>query len=71
MDWDGAERSRIRIERWEAGIADGNPVSGSPSTPPLTSRRVDGRKMVQEHLQAFEQALFEAGQKTQAIMAAS
>lgn len=70
-DWDGAERSRVRIERWEAGIADGDPLSGSPSTPPRTSRRVDGRKMVQEHLQAFERALIEAGQKTQAIMAAS
>ena len=71
-DWDGAERSRVRIERWEAGIGDSDLASGSsPSTPPRTSRRVDGRKMVQEHLQAFEQALAEAGQKTQAIMAAS
>jgi hypothetical protein len=70
-DWDGAERSRVRIERWEAGIADSDPVSGSPSTPPRTSRRVDGRNMVQEHLQAFERALVEAGQKTQAIIAAS
>jgi hypothetical protein len=70
-DWDGAERSRVRIERWEAGIADSDTVSGSPSTLPRTSRRVDGRKMVQEHLQAFELALAEAGQKTQAIMAVS
>jgi hypothetical protein len=70
-DWDGAERSRVRIERWEAGIVDADPVYGSPSTPPRLSRRVDGRKLVQEHLQAFERALVEAGQKTQAIMAAS
>lgn len=70
-DWDGAERSRVRIERWEAGITDSDTVSGSPSTLPRTSRRVDGRKMVQEHLQAFELALVEAGQKTQAIIAAS
>lgn len=70
-DWDGAERSRVRIERWEAGILDSDPVSGNPSTPPRTSRRVDGRKLVKEHLQAFELALAEAGQKTQAIMAAS
>lgn len=70
-DWDGAERSRVRIERWEAGVADADPVYGNPSTPPRLSRRVDGRKLVQEHLQAFERALAEAGQKTQAIMAAS
>jgi hypothetical protein len=70
-DWDGAERSRVRIERWEAGVADGDPVSGSPSTPPRTPRRVDGRTMVREQLLAFELALTEAGQKTQAIMAAS
>jgi hypothetical protein len=70
-DWDGAERSRVRIERWEAGVVDGDPVGGSPSALLRTSRRVDGRKMVQEHLQAFERALSEAGQKTQAIMALS
>jgi len=70
-DWDGAERSRVRIERWEAGIVDGDRISGDPLTPPRSSRRVDGRKMVEEHLQAFERALIEAGQKTQAIMAVS
>jgi hypothetical protein len=69
MDWDGAERSRVRIERWEAGIVENDLISGSPSTPPRTSRRVDGRKLVQEHLQAFELALTEAGQRTQVIMA--
>lgn len=70
-DWDGAERSRIRIERWEAGIVDADPISGSPSRSTRVPRRIDGRKLVQEHLQAFERALAEAGQKTQAIMAAS
>lgn len=68
-DWDGAERSRVRIERWEAGMADGDVFDGTPSTPSRT--RVDGRKLVQEHLQAFENALTEAGRQTQAIMAAS
>ncbi|KAI0664292.1 hypothetical protein C8Q70DRAFT_1041949 [Cubamyces menziesii] len=67
-EWDSAERSRLRIERWEAGLdLDGTPAG---STPPRVSRRVDGRKIVQEHLKAFEQALAEANIKTQAIMAA-
>lgn len=70
-DWDGAERSRVRIEKWEAGIPEGDFAGGSLLTPTRASRRVDGRKLVQEHLLAFELALVEAGQKTQAIMAAS
>ncbi|KAH9976080.1 hypothetical protein BJV74DRAFT_781880 [Russula compacta] len=55
-DWDSAERSRARIELWEAG---GN-VEGA--------RRVDGRAVVAEHLREFERVLFEANVKTQAIM---
>ncbi|KAI0258929.1 hypothetical protein BC834DRAFT_908971 [Gloeopeniophorella convolvens] len=57
-DWDSAERSRVRIERWEAGGAAG-------------ARRVDGRAVVAEHLREFERVLSEANTKTQAIMAAS
>ena len=69
-EWDSAERSRLRIEKWEAGIVDGDtPVSGATS-PPRVQRRIDGRKIVQEHLQAFEKVLAEAHLKTQAIMAA-
>ncbi|KAJ6582073.1 hypothetical protein B0H19DRAFT_1019112 [Mycena capillaripes] len=60
-EWEGAERSRGRIERWEAG-GDGD------STMP---KRVDGRAVVKEHLHAFETALAEAAVKTKAIMAAS
>jgi hypothetical protein len=56
-DLDGAERSRLRIERWEA---DGD-VEGV--------RRVDGRDVVAEHLREFERVLFEANAKAQAIMA--
>ncbi|KAI0372604.1 hypothetical protein BV20DRAFT_963630 [Pilatotrama ljubarskyi] len=67
-EWDSAERSRLRIERWDAGLDVETTPAGS--TPPRASRRVDGRKIVQEHLQAFEQALAEANIKTQAIMAA-
>lgn len=54
-DWDSAERSRARIERWE--------VEGA--------LRVDGRAFVAEHLREFERVLFEANVKTQAIMAPS
>ncbi|PPQ91456.1 hypothetical protein CVT25_013713 [Psilocybe cyanescens] len=71
-DWDSAERSRLRIEKWEAGIVDGEGAEDSPS-PASPSRsavkRVDGRKFVEEHLRAFELALAEAAVKTQAIMA--
>ena len=56
-DLDSAERSRLRIERWEA---DGD-VEGAP--------RVDGRDFVAEHLREFERVLFEANAKAQAIMA--
>jgi len=56
-DWDSAERSRTRIERWEKGGDDEG------------ERRVDGRAVVAEHLREFERVLFEANVKTQAIMA--
>ncbi|KAJ3521012.1 hypothetical protein NMY22_g12496 [Coprinellus aureogranulatus] len=73
-EWESAERSRARIERWEAGIvepADGSEPSSVPPTPTKmqTMRRVDGRKIVAEQLQAFERALADAAIKTQAIMA--
>jgi len=75
-DWDSAERSRIKIERWEAGISDGaDTPDGDASSAFLSSpssggqKRTDGRRIVQEHLQAFEVALADAGMKTQAIMA--
>jgi len=69
-DWDSAERSRVKIERWEAGLPDIDTVNGVPPVQ-MRIRREDGRQMVAEHLAAFEQALTEAGRKTQAIMAAS
>lgn len=51
-EWEGAERSRGRIERWEQEGAN------------LNCRRV-----AEEHMIAFQQAIDEAGVKTQAIMA--
>lgn len=73
-EWESAERSRAKIERWEAGIvesADGSEPSSVPPTPTRmqTMRRVDGRKIVAEQLLAFERALADAALKTQAIMA--
>jgi type VI protein secretion system component VasF len=60
----------MKIERWEAGFADRETMNGVGPLPAHV-RREDGRQMVAEHLAAFEQALTEAGHKTQAIMAAS
>ena len=70
-DWDSAERSRVRIEKWEAGLVDGDITNGIQTTfsRPSNVRRIDGRKVVEEHLQAFEQALADAALKTKAIMA--
>lgn len=71
-DWDSAERSRLKIDRWEAGILDKGDggiditLAKSHST---FGRRMDGRLVVQEHLRAFEVALADAAKKTQAIMA--
>lgn len=67
-DWDSAERSRIKIERWEAGIGDGEDL-GSPTSLLRPTKRTDGRRVVQEHLHAFELALADAVLKTQTIMA--
>jgi hypothetical protein len=67
-DWDSAERSRVKIERWEAGIVDGEITNGALGRPSRV-RRMDGRKVVEEHLQAFERALADAALKTKVIMA--
>jgi hypothetical protein len=71
-EWDSAERSRLRIDRWEAGIIDGpegDEVDPDSPTRPMGVKRIDGRKVVQEHLHAFELALADAAMRTQAIMA--
>ena len=67
---DIAEKSRLKIERWEAGYDD---FEYTTSTPPRRrgAGRIDGRILVKEHLKAFEAALVDAGSRTQAIMAAS
>jgi hypothetical protein len=72
-EWDSAERSRIRIEKWEAGVVEGDMHNGVLITPTRSSgaKRVDGRKLVEEHLQGFDRALADAAMKTKAIMAVS
>ncbi|KAF8836732.1 hypothetical protein BDN67DRAFT_859666, partial [Paxillus ammoniavirescens] len=52
-DTEGAERSRLKIEKWEAESVG----------------RRDGRIVVDEHVRAFEKVLVDAGAKTRAIMA--
>ncbi|KAG1887765.1 hypothetical protein F4604DRAFT_2038253 [Suillus subluteus] len=51
-EWEGAERSRGRVERWEQEGADHH-----------------CSRVAEEHMIAFQQAIDEAGVKTQAIMA--
>jgi hypothetical protein len=67
-DWDNAEVSRMKIERWEAGNGGGECRDGTRRD---SIQRADGRKVVQEHLQAFELALAEAAIKTKHLMANS
>jgi hypothetical protein len=73
-DWDSAECSRLKIEKWETGTVDGGEVINrgmgtNPFPTPTAVKRVDGRKFVEEHLQAFELVLADAAVKTKAIMA--
>lgn len=66
-DWDSAERSRVKIERWEAGLPD----DGTSSIRSSNAKRINGRLVVEEHLRAFEAAIANAAAQTQAIMARS
>lgn len=70
-EWDSAERSRLKIEKWEAGFVERDGGDAQDTTPmtPTRSKRIDGRKIVEEHLRAFKLAVEEASLKTQAIMA--
>jgi len=72
-EWESAERSMEKIERWEAA---GSPFfeSGPPRGTPNGAAHGRGstmKQIMQEELSAFELVLAEAGRKTQAIMAAS
>ncbi|KAI0339659.1 hypothetical protein BDW22DRAFT_1361234 [Trametopsis cervina] len=72
-EWESAERSRAKIERWEAGLADTgeSTLVVVPTSPTRSGRhRVDGRRVVKEHMEAFEHALLDANTRTQTIIAA-
>ncbi|OCH91495.1 hypothetical protein OBBRIDRAFT_753065 [Obba rivulosa] len=69
-EWDSAERSRVRVERWEAGLESEGASGSTTPTRTAAAKRINGKQVVQEHLRAFEEALAEANIKTQAIIAA-
>ena len=77
-EWESAERSRLKIEKWEAGVVDAGDgtlvvlsVPSVPSTPTRSGRsRVDGRKIVQAQIDAFAKVLADATLQVQTIMAA-
>ena len=73
-EWESAEKSRARIEKWETGVMDAGDgtlvVLSVPNTPTRSGRsRVDGRKIVQAQMDAFAQTLSDATVRIQTIMA--
>lgn len=69
-EWESAERSRQKIERWEAGLPDGDTTPTGMLSPGKT-RRVDGRKLAKEQQLAFAKVAEEAALKVQAIRVAA
>lgn len=74
-EWESAERSRTKIEKWEAGVMDVGegtlvvlPMTGTPPRPGRS--KVDGRKIVQAHIDAFAQVMLEANARIEMIKAA-
>jgi len=72
-DWDSAERSRQKIEKWEAERKEASmsSFSASASLATIRNQNVDGRLVVEEHLRESQRALDEATARIQVIMAAS
>jgi len=82
-DWESAERSRAKIERWERDGYFTPDLSPSPSSssraespaphiPYLNGgRRFDAKRIVEEQLHAFAIVLADANTKTEALLAAS
>jgi len=72
-DWDSAERSRQKIEKWEAERKDASlsSFSASASLATIRDRNIDGRLVVEEHLRESQRALDEATARIRAIMAPS
>ena len=72
-EWDSAERSKLKVERWEAGLPDGDvtPNGAQVQLTPGKARRLDGRKLTKEHELAFAKAVEDASLKVQAIKVAA
>ena len=72
-DWDSAERSRQKIEKWEAERKEASlsSFSASASLATIRNQNIDGRLVVEEHLRESQRALDEATARIQVIMAAS
>ena len=72
-DWDSAERSRQKIEKWEAERKDASisSFSASASLATLRNQNIDGRLVVEDHLRESQRALDEATARIRVIMAAS
>lgn len=75
-EWESAERSIEKIERWEAAGGMSSSLLDSSSTAESPNGFGNGKglrmkEIMQEELSAFELVLAEAGRRTQAIMAAS
>jgi DNA repair exonuclease SbcCD ATPase subunit len=72
-DWDSAERSRQKIEKWEAERKDASlsSFSASASLATIRSQNVDGRLVVEEHLRESQRVLDAATARIRVIMAAS
>ncbi|KDQ18880.1 hypothetical protein BOTBODRAFT_63059 [Botryobasidium botryosum FD-172 SS1] len=79
-DWESAERSREKIARWEAGgdwddetpnLSEASSTASSPTATPVipNSRRIDGRRLVEQELSEFAVVLAGVGTKAKAIMA--
>ena len=72
-DWDSAERSKQKIEKWEAERKEASlsSFSASASLATIRNHNLDGRLVVEEHLRESQRALDEATARIQIIMAAS
>lgn len=72
-EWDSAERSRQKIEKWEAERKEASfsSFSASASLAAIRNQNIDGRFVVEEHLRESQRALDDATARIQIIMAAS
>lgn len=72
-DWDGADRSKQKIDKWEAERKEASfsSFSASASLATIRNQNIDGRLVVEEHLRESQRALDDATARIKIIMAAS